>query len=354
LFNLNIFLQQPGMVESKNSITGWPQQPVDTAEMVRVDWPFEYIPLRNVIARSTREFFFDYSAGSSVTFDDDIQAPDNAAIVRRIYSVRHTPHFRWVGKAKTIRADLEIKEYGRDYLLNNFVNRAAAADILPIRSLPLMCFSDGFGLYRSMWKSFMGIYLQHASLRSSEAERQSNIIPVTLGPHGSNFHDVITTLEPIRVFDRGLKLLINGQVTFVCGFVMAFTSDMPQQQTNSGCLGPTANQGCRSCTADSSTRHDLDFDITQHARGHFELLRQRKHLGLPATKAARAAFSKKHGIADCEPAVARIAPALDLVYGRPGDAAHAEFGGITKMAHQVLMEQASCQRKKNPQIHGFG
>ena len=42
---------------------------------------------------------------------------------------------------------------------------------------------------------------------------------------------------------------------------------------------------------------------------------------------------------DVEGAIVHIAPALDISYSRPTDTAHSEYGGITKMPHQLLVDQ---------------
>ncbi|EAQ83506.1 hypothetical protein CHGG_09910 [Chaetomium globosum CBS 148.51] len=213
--------------------------------------PMELVPSAKIRGRRT-DIGFDYAFGSQVEFDDDPRERIGMPLIRRIF----------------------MKEQ--------------CAFMPPclgqVRSLPCLDFNDGFGLYRTMTKSIMGCYLQIAAMPRSEHTRQINVLPVTLGPHGANFDDVMKALAPLKALDQGITVAINGVETLLCAPIIAFTGDMPQQQDNSGCLSVAANLGCR----------------------NFQ----------------------------------QVAPALDLISGRPGDAAHSEFNGITKMTHQILIDAA--------------
>ena len=233
---------------------------------------------------------------------------------------------------------LEVDEFGRDWLVKTFAQGAEGR----VRCLPCLNFNDGFGLYRTMTKSIMGCYLQIAAMPRSEHTRQINVLPVTLGPHGANMHDVMKALAPLRALDRGIAVDTNGERTTLCAPIFALTGDMPQQQQNSGCLSVAANPSCRSCLVTSNNRDDLDVDVIGNARGHMEMVRLRRWLDEELRqKYKKEAFSTKHGISLEAPAVMYVAPALDLIDGRPSDAAHSEFNGITKMIHQLLRDAVS-------------
>ncbi|RYC62816.1 hypothetical protein CHU98_g3384 [Xylaria longipes] len=302
-------------------------------ELVLVLDPLEYVSADNIVSR-IEDVDFDYSFMSEHSFADDYTPVEGRRFIRRGYS-RVDLSFMPMAKVSPVPGLLEMHEFGRDALVQTFAQSSK------VRSLPVLTFADGFGLYRTMYKSIMGVYNEIAALPKAEHGRQINIFPLTLGPHGSNFADVVKALEPMKALDKGLVVKINGEQLFLCGPVLAFTGDMPQQQVNSGMLGVTANKGCRSCDISSSGRGDLDFDIVGHARGHFETLRQRRALDeLMTTKAAKKKLSAELGISLQPSAVSEIAPALDVITTRPSDSAHSEFGGITKMLHQLLIDQA--------------
>lgn len=102
-------------------------------------------------------------------------------------------------------------------------------------SVPLLTFIDRFGLYRNMYRSLMGMYFNLAALSFHEQTRRANVLPFTLGPHGSNFSDVIEAVQPLlSSLDKGQILEVNGEEAFICAFTLCYVGDMPQQQGNSG------------------------------------------------------------------------------------------------------------------------
>ena len=73
----------------------------------------------------------------------------------------------------------------------------------------------------------MGFYLNFASLSLRDRHRRCNVLPITLGPYGSKFDDVVTALGGLKLLDGGVQLSINGEEKFVCAYTLAFTGDMP-------------------------------------------------------------------------------------------------------------------------------
>lgn len=302
-------------------------------ELILVANPLELVDPSKVDRRmAATEIAFDYSFESKVSLDQDPH-PEKANQIRRVYH-KHNSCYLPACKVAPVSGLLEVNQFGRQELVSHFFASPQA------RSVPIINFNDGFGLYRTMRKSIMGSYLQLASLPKVDHRRQMNVFPLTLGPHGSNFHDVMLALEPLRALDRGLVLKINGEDTFVSTPVFCQIADMPQQQQNSGALGVTAVRGCRSCEITSDKRGDLDWDVVSAPRAHMEIVRLRRELDAIPTVTAKKAFSKDNGLSLEPPAVSLICPALDLIGGRPADPAHSEFGGITKMMHQLLLDVA--------------
>ena len=56
----------------------------------------------------------------------------------------------------------------------------------------------------------MGFYQIMANLPFRERARLMNVIPITLGPHGSNFADVVEALAPLRDLDQGVTMEIKN------------------------------------------------------------------------------------------------------------------------------------------------
>lgn len=74
----------------------------------------------------------------------------------------------------------------------------------------------------------MGIYMQIVAMAKAEYKRQINVLPLTLGPYGSNFQDVMKALEPMYTLDRGIVLTINKKQVIICTPIFALAADMVQ------------------------------------------------------------------------------------------------------------------------------
>lgn len=307
-------------------------------EQILVIDPLEYVDPNKVVRRVDLDF--DYSFDSSVAFDTDPDPNTAHPSIRRAFHTRES-YFIPMCKVTPVPGTLEVNQYGRSELINKFVRHKK------VLSMPLYNFGDGFGLYRTMRKSVMGVYLQPVAMPKAEHTRQANVYPLTLGPHASNFEDVTKAVAPMRILERGMSVVINGEETMVCTPILALTGDMVQQNQNSGCLSVAADIGYRGCVVTAAERGDLDYDVVANQRGHHELVRQRRALNELPTKTLKNAFSSEHGISLEKPAVDNICSALDLVAGRPGDTAHSEFGGITKMMHQLLLDVALKPKAAN-------
>lgn len=123
-------------------------------------------------------------------FDDKLDpnqprpsAPPNALLIRRIHDVgpdpgnNSPPSITPLCKSHPLCGELELEAYGRTHF--------EQFDKVRTVSLPLLTFIDGFGLYRNTYRTFMGMYFNFASLTFHERTRRANVIPITLGPHGS-------------------------------------------------------------------------------------------------------------------------------------------------------------------------
>lgn len=234
-----------------------------------------------------------------------------------------------------IRAELELQEFGRDQFISNWDTKNGKNKCI---SVPLLTFIDGFGLYRNSYRSLMGFYEIPAALNSQDRARRANVIPLTLGPHGSNFEDVVAALKALIPLDKGTLVDINGTPTTMCIFSLCYIGDMPQQQENSGFKSQRADKGCRFCFIDAKQRGDLNFDINEHGRYHHQAINMRKQMNNLRTATQRNQYGKDWGLAPRKPPLQQISPALDLILSRPADPAHSEYGGITRMMHEMLLE----------------
>ncbi|KAJ6185889.1 hypothetical protein N7519_007190 [Penicillium mononematosum] len=212
------------------------------------------------------------------------QTSSSTFTICRVYN-RSRNHVRPLQQTHPIRGELEIAHYGRQFLIDTLSSRCI--------SLPYQMFIDGFGLYRTMYRSIMGIYMIPSCVNAEERAKRSNVLPITLGPHGSNFSDVIASLPHLRRLEQGV--------------------DIPWTDGNN----------VITLAANEDTQIEGDQRQAQMSR----------------SRTARAEAFRDLGLADNESPLLQICPALDRVTHFPSDVCHSEYGGISKMAHKLLVDE---------------
>ena len=238
-----------------------------------------------------------------------------------------------------IRAELEMQVYTRGLYETQWDK--ARPTSLTTYSLPLLTFVDAFGVYRNSYRSLMGFYVTPASLHEKDRCRESNVFPIALGPHGSDFGEVVKALHSMRHLDEGVRAKINGEDVRLCAFTMCYTGDMPQQAENSGFKGPRAHKFCRFCfigakpeAAVDSPTAIMDIDTVKHGRYHVQTAHmQRMMRENLKTAADRRDYGTQWGLNEADPPLVAISPALDLILSRPPDAAHSEYKGMSNLMH---------------------
>lgn len=244
-----------------------------------------------------------------------------------------------------LRAELEIEEYGRAVYEDQW--DAINPENLPVESFPMVIFIDGFGVFRNSYRSLMGMYFTPAALTLEERLRPRNMFPLVLGPHASEFGDVLAGLRTLADLESDQVMGINGQDSRVCAFAMCYTGDMPAQAENSGFKGPRGKKFCRCCYAVSGQKAEdpellLRFDHITHGRFHNQTREmQVMMLGITSRQTVQShadEYGTQWGIQNPEPPLAKISPAADLILTRPADGAHSEYQGLSGMMHMLLRD----------------
>ncbi|KAH0021137.1 hypothetical protein KCU78_g6244, partial [Aureobasidium melanogenum] len=260
-----------------------------------------------------------YAFGSRVNPSDTPLLLNNGRFIRRILTRKDDLKLRPLAQSDPIPGQLEIDQFGRFDLIQKF-------DKSPrVISVPLLFFIDGFGLYRNMYRTLVGFYLINGALSFKERARRANVLPMCLGPHGSNLEDVVDAFGALMYsLDSGVELNIGGK-------------EPEKTVKNSGMKSQRANRGCRSCYATKATLGDMGFNKFEEGRFHFEALRQREAMGR-LNRAAMDKFARDWGLDTTSPVLHKLCPALDLIVTRPADPAHSEYNGISKLLHHLLIE----------------
>ena len=206
----------------------------------------------------------DYTFGNDkLATRSAAEYPPQTMIVRRILDTDADPPQLCLNHP--ICGELKIAAFGMDWLQQ----LDARASNRRTFSLPLLTFVDGFGLYRNTYRTLMGMYFIFAGLPFYECARRANVFPFTIGPHGSNFSDVVDGVRSLATLDRGVEVEMPGMgKVMLLAFPIAFIGDMPQQQKNSGMKTQRAYLGCRFCHINSEECGALDYDIFLEGRYH--------------------------------------------------------------------------------------
>ena len=205
-------------------------------------------------------------------------------------------------------------------------------------SLPLILFIDDFGIHRNMYRALKAFYWIPANLDYSNRRKIANVYTLSLGPHGADIADVVSSLKgPLQRLARGVWMELKGVKRFVCAFTLMIIGDMPQQADNSGFMRHSARIGCRSCFIAKENRHDLHYDIIHNGRYHYQILADREEAGnLDGVTLQR--FMRERGMRLNPSPIVELAPALDLVLSRPYDTPHSEWRGLGRLLQSLLFE----------------
>ena len=299
---------------------------------------FHYVSENQVRAKQTNVVLDYYFEDRNISPRPAPTIQPEHILIRRVFDLLDASSGEFnitpLCKYHPLRGELELQAFGRDHL-EAFDSTLTGRKTV---SLPWMTFIDAFGLYRNRRRSLMGMYLIPASLPFSERQRRANVFPLTLGPHGSNFSDVIGALKSLITLDRGAIVDIHGEEVLLCAFTHAYIGDMPQQQVNSGMKSQNANLGCRFCYINADERGDVDFDHHLNGRYHHQVVAMREDMETIRTKGQKEKYCKKWGMSLEPPALAQISPALDILLSRPGDPAHSEYKGLSNLMHSLLLD----------------
>lgn len=234
-------------------------------------------------------------------------------------------------KLHSLRAELEVMEYGRNYLEAwHSVNQR-------VRSLPILIFIDDFGIHRNMYRALKAFYMTLAGLPYCERSKVSNTFTLTLGPHGAEMADVVSSFkDAFRELMTGKWVLIHGEMTLVNINLLALTADMPQQATNSGVLAHQAEIGCRSCYCPKGSRGDLRYDVVSNGRYHFDTGMKRAHAMGIGRRGDQNTYFRSIGLRETPSPLRNLVPSLDLTLACAYDIPHSEWKGLGERLQDML------------------
>ncbi|WEW61081.1 hypothetical protein PRK78_006570 [Emydomyces testavorans] len=188
---------------------------------------------------------------------------------------------------------------------------------------------------------WVDIYLNYKFNRLSAAERRkrNSLYTISLGPHATNYPDVIGALTPaFQTLDEGFDVPVTHEGTIrVVAPCIAFLGDMPQQNDNAEIKRPSAVHSCQICNVAEPQRHNMSFDTVAEGQYHYQLLNTQSEILLIRTAAAREKEWKASGMNKENSPILQMSPCINLVTFFPSDPAHSELSRISKMMHTLLV-----------------
>ncbi|OJD26172.1 hypothetical protein ACJ73_02446 [Blastomyces percursus] len=303
-----------------------------------------YAIINRLFNRITPRVYLDHRFENPFSVTSREIGPSDQLIFRRVIN-KEISDVRPLNLTTPCRGRLEIETYGLQQLIHTFTS-------MKCLSLPYQLFIDGFGLYRNVYRSLMGIYLIPACLTAAQRAKRTHVYLIPLGPHGSKFTDVISSLKELSALDQGIEIDIKGTKTRVVAFASMFLGDMPQQQNNAGFKRQNATRGCRQCDIIDVNRGDLEYDIGSHGRYHHQIKHMReKAATLP--KSTRDRFLSKWGMMSGPSPLLSIAPSIDVIQSFPADPCHSEYAGMSKIMHLLLLESILSPRGRDEYLHAL-
>lgn len=195
-----------------------------------------------------------------------LPSPPSHAVRHLLYHDVSTgaPLLKPVHKRHRLLAERELVGLGRKSVEDRFVQRTGGRKIV---SLPFGIFLDDFGLYRNTYRSLPGLYFQPWNLCQSERFLMRNMFVLMIAPFGCSTMEIARCLEDETIsLERGIDFELDGEIVRLIMFPLAFTGDMPQQNSNCGCMSHKSNIGCRVCYIPAEKRGDLDYDVECNGR----------------------------------------------------------------------------------------
>ena len=121
--------------------------------------------LQSSIKSQVSNVFLNYAFESRAKRVSGPSIARGQLFVKRIFN-NAQQKTRPLAQSHPIRAELELAEFTRQHFVKNFDQSEC-----PVISVPLLTFIDGFGLYRNMYRSLMGVYLIIAAFTFQERAR---------------------------------------------------------------------------------------------------------------------------------------------------------------------------------------
>ncbi|CAG8756023.1 6317_t:CDS:2, partial [Racocetra persica] len=199
-------------------------------------------------------------------------------------------HFNGYWKIRSIKLR---NQHPAEYISENLLPDST----MPILKFFLDLYYDNFGIFRNVYHSLGGVYLQIGNMPCQMRKQLRNHFVIGFVPFEGDFKDFIKPfLHEIKKLEQGFVINLNGINYWITGELGMFTADLPQGNDIARTLYHNAYRGCRTCKASKDQLTNLSFDLYYY--GPLDSLLYDRHLHTPQD-AYHAIAGKAARLLDC-------------------------------------------------------
>ena len=147
------------------------EQPLNHYDLVIIEDKLDYLLESDIDAHIDLILIDRHFKNGITAMETSFPSTKERQRVKWIASAEHMK-LRAVVHSHAIRGELELKAFGRTHFLKYFGVKTL--------SVPMVCFVDGFGLFRNMKRSLDGCYITFANLPLRQRNRRVNVFTLML------------------------------------------------------------------------------------------------------------------------------------------------------------------------------
>ena len=269
---------------------------------------------------------------------------DERIYVKRVYNT-NSKIIRSIVRLHSIRAKLKISHFDRNHVKRFFSQTHLF--------LLYLLFIDEFEIHRNMYRSLKAFYLIFANLSYEKRRKIVNVFTLTLEFHNVALETVVKVFfKNIKQLNRNFALSVNDIEIEICFFVMKLIDDMSQQIENEEFAHHNAQKECRFCFCFKTLKKDLQFDIIQKNKYHFEIVRQREH-AKQFVDENRKIFLKKIELQLKSSVITRLCFAFDLMRTKTYNVFHSKWRELKKTLHNFFVTTMFFKQENTQYLKHF-
>ncbi|GET57157.1 hypothetical protein GLOIN_2v1790940 [Rhizophagus irregularis DAOM 181602=DAOM 197198] len=144
-------------------------------------------------------------------------------------AIKTTSFSNW-GKKVTI-----MMTYKHQIIPEDYISVRNPPSSMPVYKLFLDLYYDDFGIFRNVYYSLGGVYIQFGNMPTHQRKLIKNHFVLEFIPFGRNFNEfMVPFVSEIKKFEKGKIMTVQGQDAWVIAGLGLVTADLPQGNDMAG------------------------------------------------------------------------------------------------------------------------